>query len=116
MVKVKMFSVYYDAENDRILIPDGCGRNPNLFSCIEQRKNDAGEYVTVDRANCRAIYLMNLQDITDCKYMWISFYMQDGTQAGESLFAKDIDDAEQQLKEKYADFGGIADYGVYQEV
>ena len=49
--------------------------------------------------------------------MWISLYLQDGTQGGATLIAVDIDDAEAQLQEKYGEmWGGIADYGFYDEM
>lgn len=48
--------------------------------------------------------------------IWVSFYLQNGTQDGATLYAKDINDAERKLKEEYGDdFGSIADYGYYKE-
>lgn len=46
--------------------------------------------------------------------MWVSFYTADGRQLGETLTARNYQDAINQLKEMYEDFGGIADYDFYE--
>lgn len=52
----------------------------------------------------------------DNKNMWISFYLQDGTQTGETIEAQNINEAEEILRTEYGtEFGGIADYGFYEK-
>ena len=49
--------------------------------------------------------------------MWISYYLQDGTEGGCSLDIVSYNEAEYLLKEEFGDmWGGIADYGYYEEV
>lgn len=75
-------------------IPDLTERYPEGFR---------GESVIMDEAPKREI--------------WISFYLQNGAQSGATLLAVDVDDAEAQLQEEYGDmWGGIADYGFYDEM
>lgn len=49
--------------------------------------------------------------------IWISYWLADGTQEFETITARDIDQAEQILKDRYKSrYGGIADYGYYDEM
>ena len=51
------------------------------------------------------------------KEMWVSFYLQDGTQNAATLWARDCDDAEAQLFDEYGEmFGEIVDYMFYDEM
>lgn len=48
------------------------------------------------------------------KEMWVSFYLQDGTQNGQTIEADSIKDAERILREEYGEnWGGIADWDFY---
>ena len=52
---------------------------------------------------------------------WVSFYLQDGTQSGASIYVDDPGKAyyiieEYLLKEYGKDFGGVADYESYEEM
>ena len=52
----------------------------------------------------------------DSDRMWVSYYLQDGTQTGATMPKMDIDEAERILQKTHGSrFGGIADYGYYNE-
>lgn len=49
--------------------------------------------------------------------MWVSFYLQDGTQGMATISARDYDDACEQMREEYGDeFGEIVDYEFYDDM
>ena len=51
------------------------------------------------------------------KEWWISMYLVDGTLCGDSVEGNDIDEVEETLKKKYGSrYGGIADYGCYDDL
>lgn len=46
--------------------------------------------------------------------MWVSFYLQDGTQGMATISARDYEDATAQMLKEYGDmFGEIVDYEFY---
>jgi hypothetical protein len=50
----------------------------------------------------------------DRRDMWVSFYLQDGTQGMATISARDYDDATTQMMKEYGDmFGEIVDYEFY---
>ena len=50
------------------------------------------------------------------KEFWVSAYKVDGTLIGGSYTAENIDDVEHQMQDELGDeYGGIADYGCYDD-
>ena len=88
-------------------------KEENYYRTEEEAKEiESGYY----KAFGRQIQFSCIDYIPSIREIWVSFYLQNGTQDGATLYAKDIDDAEKQLREEYKNsFGGIADYGYYGE-
>lgn len=106
-------------------IPDLTERFPEGFGGVDMYEPRDPEYEfwcaveEADRAE-RAAYTE--EDNTDPEpNYWVSFYLQDGTQSGASLYVDDSENAydiiEAQLIQEYGrDFGGVADYDSYEEM
>lgn len=85
----------------------------NYYKTEDEAKEIESGYYT---AFGRQIQFSCIDYIPGIREIWVSFYLQNGTQDGATLYATDINDAENQLKDEYKnDFGGIADYGYYEE-
>ena len=97
-------------------IPDLTERYPEGFDGVDMYEPRDPEYEfwkNVEEAEKaeREYYNQPKRD------MWVSYYLQDGTQEMATLSARDYEDALSQLYGEYGDrFGDIVDYEFYDDM
>lgn len=75
------------------------------------RELKVGDVITLDGLD------WTVDEVVTKKEWWVSYYLQDGTQCGGTYMAKDDDELEAILEKEHGDmYGGIADYGCYDDL